>query len=59
MKKKFGRPPRKDNPTRITLTLSKRAYQTLERMSRFSPSRSAFVESLIMNINTEERRGAA
>lgn len=48
MKKKFGRPPRKDNPTRITLTISKRAYQVLERMSRFAPSRSAFVENLIL-----------
>jgi hypothetical protein len=56
MKKKFGRPRRKDNPTRITLTLSKRAYQVLERMSRFAPSRSAFVENLIINLNLQEAK---
>lgn len=53
MKKKFGRPPRRDNPQRITLTVSKRAYQALERMSRFAPSRSAFVENLILNLNPQ------
>jgi hypothetical protein len=56
MKKKFGRPPRKDNPQRVTLTISKRAYQVLERMSRFAPSRSAFVENLILNLNPQEAK---
>jgi hypothetical protein len=56
MKKKIGRPPRKDSPTQITLTISKRAYQALERHSRFAPSRSAFVESLILKINTNEAK---
>jgi metal-responsive CopG/Arc/MetJ family transcriptional regulator len=45
--KKLGRPPRKDKPQRISLNLSQRAYRQLERMSRFSPSRSAFVETLL------------
>jgi hypothetical protein len=54
MNRKFGRPPRKDNPQRISLNLSKRAYQLLERMSRYSPSRSAFVERLILESQQKE-----
>jgi hypothetical protein len=50
MKSKIGRPKRKDNPKKITLSISKRAYQALERTSRFSPSRSAFVENLLLNL---------
>lgn len=56
MKKKIGRPPRKDNPQKITINLSKRAYQALERLSRYSSSRSAFLDALILASKAEEAK---
>jgi hypothetical protein len=54
MKKRTGRPPRQDKPQKLTLSLSLRAYKKLERLSKFSPSRSAMVERLIMEAMMED-----
>ena len=42
-----GRPPRKDKPRPLNITLSERTHKALEKLTVFSPSKSYFIEQLI------------
>jgi hypothetical protein len=44
----LGRPPRKDNPRKVTFLISEKAFAKLEKISAFKPSRGFVVEQLIL-----------
>jgi hypothetical protein len=46
-RRKLGRPPRTDDPIRITVVLGNGAYKKLMSLSRRALSRSAVIEGLL------------